>query len=265
MALGQLTPVNNPAFVHVEHFLQVPTLNASFDPSTPGSPSDAELGLLFGSNKNWEYANIAGTNTVAQNAGGGLLLTTGTSTNDSPVLQPRATTLGTVATGLNVMTMLPSEEPRMEFRLEGQTSIDTTATAWGGLKLTNVNTIATDNDQAYFRIANGVISAVYSVAGTDYEQALNTTAVADGFQRSTYPDTVSFDANSAYTFTIRIDEDRKPYFYINTGAGDRLVAKGTTAMTASAALKPYIGLATGADAARTLLVRYATLRRNYGV
>lgn len=267
MANGKIAPASNPPFLYVERFMKLPVLDADITPGTPGSPSNAELGDLLGASNTILPVDLQGTNSTAFVAdGGGILTTTGTNTSDSRVYVPRETILGSTLEGsiLGTLQFRPDNDPRFETRILGGTSIETDATLWHGFKLTNTPTLATDADQAYFTVVNGAITLNYSVGGTDYTQAINSSTTATGFNRkSNLPSNLTFSGGDEYTFTVRII-DRIPYFYVNPGNGsDLLVGWGSNQMTAAAALIPVFGIQTDSDAARTATHRYVSLYARY--
>lgn len=94
---------------------------------------------------------------------------------------------------------------------------------WAGLKLTNDQDIATDDDSCFFRFDAGVANweAVYAIADTDTEVDTGITVAV----------------NTNYYFRIEIDKDRKAHFFIN----NKEVAR-STAMTDDIDLIPYVGV-----------------------
>lgn len=118
------------------------------------------------------------------------------------------------------------------------------AVIWAGLKLTNTPTIATDNDQVFFRYdsaVGAVWTAVYSIGGAD-------TSAATG---------KACAINTFYHLRITIDRSRVARFYID---GD-LVAT-TTALTNDVDLIPYIGLQTTAAVAKAISISYEKISRH---
>lgn len=115
---------------------------------------------------------------------------------------------------------------------------------WAGLKLTNTPTIATDNDQVFFRYSTDDSDTTWhvisSIGGTD----TNTTT------------TVSVAASTTYRFKICIDSDRKATCYIN----DEPVYT-TAALTNDVDLIPYIGIQALGAAAKTIEIGPTTISR----
>ena len=115
---------------------------------------------------------------------------------------------------------------------------------WFGLKLTNTPTIATDNDQVFFRFstddANTTWRCIDSIGGTD-------TNTDSG---------VTMTALTNYKLKIEIDSDRKASFYIN----DVMVHK-TSALTNDVDLIPYFGIQALSAAAEHMTVHWLKISR----
>ena len=96
---------------------------------------------------------------------------------------------------------------------------------WAGLKLTSDPTVATDDDQAYFRFSTDDSDTnweiVNSVGGTD----------------TTSDSGVTVSASTVYYFRIEIDSDRKAHYFINN---KEVYTSG--AMTNDIDLIPYVGV-----------------------
>ena len=119
----------------------------------------------------------------------------------------------------------------------------TSVTEWHGLKLTNTETIATDDDQAYFRFDatdDTNWNAIYSIGGTDV-------SIDTG---------IAVTADTNYSLRIEIDADRKPHFYIN----DKEVGSGT-ALTNDVDLIPYNGVQDDSAAAREMVLSQQKMSR----
>ena len=140
---------------------------------------------------------------------------------------------------------------------------------WAGLKLTNDQLVATDDDQAYFKFQTDADNSetftdftklhfIHSIAGTDYISQL--------------PITVA--ANTIYHLRIQINSARQAAIFVNgiqynvtTTAGSTGGTAVTTGTTRSAALTddvdliPYIGIEAGAAAAEAVDVHYQGISR----
>jgi len=94
---------------------------------------------------------------------------------------------------------------------------------WAGLKLTNTSTVATDDDQVFFRFDTVVANweAVDSIADSDTETDTG----------------IAVAASTNYHLKISVDSDRKASFYINN-----LLVHKTAALTNDIDLIPYVGV-----------------------
>ena len=146
---------------------------------------------------------------------------------------------------------------------------------WAGLKLTNDQVVATDDDQAFFKFQTDATASeaftdftklhfVHSIGGTDYISVL--------------PITVA--ATTPYHLKIVIDSDRKATIYVNgiqynitttsgsTGGTAVTAVQPSKAVVKSAALTndvdfiPYIGIEAGDGAAEALNVHYQAISRH---
>lgn len=165
-----------------------------------------------------------------------------------------------------------------ENQVEWECSISTNAIdnqkVWAGLKLTNDQLVATDDDQLFFKFQTDATNSevftdytllhfIHSIGGTDYISAL--------------PITVA--ANTTYHLKIVIDSDRKATIFVNgiqynvtttagstggtavtaVGPGSQVVK--TAALTNDVDLIPYIGIEAGDGAAEALDVHYQGISR----
>jgi len=146
---------------------------------------------------------------------------------------------------------------------------------WAGLKLTNDQVVATDDDQAFFKFQTDATASeaftdftklhfVHSIGGTDYISVL--------------PITVA--ATTPYHLKIVIDSDRKATIYVNGIQYNITTTSGSTGGTAVTAVQPskavvksaaltndvdfilYIGIEAGDGAAEALNVHYQAISRN---
>ena len=141
---------------------------------------------------------------------------------------------------------------------------------WAGLKLTNDQLVATDDNQAFFKFQSDATNSeafsdfsywhfVHSIGGTDYISQIPVTVAA----------------NTIYHFRIKFDSDRKMEIFVNGVQYDITTTSGSTGGTAVAAgvaksaamtndvnLIPYIGIENGAAAAEVLNVHYQAISRN---
>ena len=141
---------------------------------------------------------------------------------------------------------------------------------WAGLKLTNDQLVATDDNQAFFKFQTDATNSeaftdftlwhfVHSIGGTDYISQIPVTVAAD----------------TPYHLKIVIDSDRKAAIFVNGiqynvtttsgSTGGTAVTTGTTkstALTDDIDLIPYIGIEAGAAAAEAVNAHYQCISRN---
>ena len=249
-----------------EYFHQRPALNATLD-SGGTTTTAAELTIFAVANKNFETLGTNYTTALTTFAAhsAGILMTTATADQDQAILLPHLDTNQSVWSGTKWGT---------ENQVEWECSIMLAATdnqkTWCGLKLTNDQLIATDDDQAFFKYATDDDNGesldsttkwhfVHSIGGTDYISVI--------------PITVA--ANTPYHFRIKFDSDRKMEMFLNGiqyditttsgSTGGTAVAAGTAksaAMTNDVNLIPYIGIENGDAAAAVLNVHYTAISRH---
>jgi hypothetical protein len=213
-----------------------PAINADINSATEATREVAD--------PDFEILGVNGTSALCTyNAEGGITLTTAGADGDEMILLGHLDTnqsaWGTVTWGLD-------QEVVWEAHIKSGANI-TNAIIWAGLKLTNTEVKATDNDQVYFRYEDDVTSGkwevVWSIAGVDVSTDSGLTVVL----------------STDYHLKIVVDSSRIARCYIN-GA---LVCT-TTALADATDLKPYIGVAAdGAAAAKALHVRGQAISRNF--
>ena len=190
---------------------------------------------------------LLGTNATSAsssfNAEGGIKLTTAGASADQVILLPH---LDANQSAWTQFTWGTDKQVAWACRLATGAAI-TAEIIWAGLKLTNTPTVATDNDQVFFRYEAGVNSGKFqcinSIGGTD----------------DTDDSGVTVAVSTVYLLVIAIDSDRIARFYIN-GA---LVAT-SAALTNAVDLKPYVGIQASAAAAKDITVYGETISRQAG-
>ena len=192
----------------VENFDKLVTINAC---------------LLFSTNSNFE---ILGTNVSADDVTysavtAGLKAETDGGANDQVIFLPCLVSGITNWTGTEWGT-----ENQVIWEAVIRTGSAITSTIlWAGLKLTNTNVIATDNDQVYFRYSttdsNTTWRLISSINNTDTNTDSGVTVAVD----------------TTVHFKISIDSSRKATFYINNTA-----YYTTAALTNDVDLIPYVGI-----------------------
>ena len=249
-----------------EYFKQKPALNAALD-SGGTTTTAAELTTFAIANKDFETlgTNMTTALTTFASTSAGILMTTATADEDQAILLPHLDTNQTAWSGTQWGT-----ENQVEWECAFQMAQTDNEKVWAGLKLTNDQLIATDDDQAFFKFATDATNGesldsttkwhfVHSIGGTDYISVI--------------PITVA--ANTPYHFRIKFDSDRKLEMFLNGiqyditttsgSTGGTAVAAGTAksaAMTNDVNLIPYIGIENGAAAAEVLNVHYTAISRN---
>jgi len=254
-----------------EYFYQRPGLNA-INIIDPDADSASDLAITQAANKNFETLGTNYTTALTTFAAhqAGILMTTATADQDQGILLPHLDTNQTVWSGTKWGT-----ENQVQWECSIQAAQTDNEKIWAGLKLTNDQLLATDDDQVYFKFQTDATNSeaftsysywhlVHSIGGTDY---ISRTPV-------------SFAANTPYHLKIVIDSDRKMTYFINgiqynvtTTAGSTLGTAVTAVQPGSAAVKsaaltndvnliPYIGIENGDAAAAVLNVHYTAISRH---
>ena len=254
-----------------EWFLQRPGLNA-INIIDPDADSASALAITQAANKNFETlgTNMTTALTTWARTHGGILMTTAGADQDQAILLPHLDTNQTSWSGTKWGT---------ENSVEWECSISLPAIdnqkVWAGLKLTNDQLVATDNNQIFFKFQTDATNSeafsdysywhlVHSIGGTDYISQIPVTVAAD----------------TPYHLKIVIDSDRKATCFINgvqynvtstsgstggtavTAVQPGVAAAKTAALTDDTDLIPYIGIEAGAGAAEAINVHYTAISRN---
>ena len=249
-----------------EGFYQRPGLNA-INIIDPDANDAAALAVTQAANKNFETlgTNYTTALTTFSATQAGITMTTATADQDQAILLPHLDTNQTSWSGTKWGT---------ENQVERECSISIPALdnqkVWAGLKLTNDQLVATDDNQMFFKYQSDATNSeafttfanwhfVHSIGGTDFISRLP----------------IAVEADTQYHFKIEVDSDRKAAIFVNgiqynvTGTsgstGGTAVTTGTTktgALTNDVDLIPYIGIENGAAAAEVLNVHYQSISRN---
>jgi len=234
-----------------EWFTQLPKLNA-VNVIDPDANDASALALHVLANKNFE---VLGTNMTSalstRNAtAAGITLTTAGADADQAIVLPHLDANQTAWTGNKWGT---------ENQTVWECSINTNAIdnqkLWAGLKLTNDQLVATDDDQAFFKFQTDATNSeaftdftkwhfVHSVGGTDFISVLPITVVA----------------NTIYHLKIEIDSARKLSIFVDGQQYNITTTSGSTGGTA-VTTGPYIGIEAGAAAAEAVDVHYQCISR----
>ena len=254
-----------------EWFLQRPGLNA-INIIDPDADSASALAITQAANKNFETlgTNMTTALTTFSATHGGILMTTAGADQDQSILLPHLDTNQTAWAGTKWGT---------ENSTEWECSISLPAIdnqkVWAGLKLTNDQPVATDDDKVYFKFQTDATNSeafsdftywhlIHSIGGTDYISQIPVTVAAD----------------TPYHLKIVIDSDRKATCFINgvqynvtstsgstggtavTAVQPGVAAAKTAALTNDVNFIPYIGIEAGAAAAEAINVHYQSISRN---
>jgi hypothetical protein len=248
-----------------EWFLQRPGLNANID-----QVSTVEVQRAL--NRNWEALGTNMTTALCTFAttGAGVLATTAGADQDQGILTPHLDTAATAWAGT-----LWGTENSVHFETSLQIPALDNQKVWAGLKLTNDQLVATDDDQMFFKYQTDATNSeafddfakwhfVHSIGGTDHISVL--------------PITVAVD--TPYHFKIEVGSDRKATIFVNgikynvmptsVSIGGTAVtpvkpgkqAVKTAALTDDVDLIPYVGIEAGAAAAEAVNVHYICCSRN---
>ena len=254
-----------------ESFLQRPALNAVVsapltDADATAAANDAIIVARAIANRNFE---VLGTNMTTAlctfNAtSAGIVLTTATADEDQAILAPH---LDTNQSAWQVTKW--GTENQVDWECSINPNAIDNQKLWAGLKLTNDQLVATDDNQAYFKFQTDADNSetftdftklhfIHSIAGTDYISQL--------------PITVA--ANTIYHLRIQINSARQAAIFVNGiqynvtttagSTGGTAVTTGTTrtaALTDDVDLIPYIGIEAGAAAAEAVDVHYQGISR----
>ena len=255
------TPIQDARRVYFEEwFLQRPGINANID-----QVSTVEVQRAL--NRNWEALGTNMTTALCTFAStsAGVLATTAGSDQDQAILTPHLDTAATAWAGTKWGT-----ENETHFETSIMLPAIDNQKVWAGLKLTNDQLVATDDNQAYFKFQTDATNSeaftdftklhfVHSIGGTDFISQLPITVAAD----------------TPLHLKITIDSDRKASIFVNGvqynvtttsgSTGGTAVTTGTTpsgALTDDIDLIPYVGIEAGAAAAEAVNVHYVCCSRN---
>ena len=243
-----------------EWFLQRPGINANID-----QVSTVEVQRAL--NRNWEALGTNMTTALATFAAtsAGILATTAGADADQAILTPHLDTAATAWAGTKWGT-----ENEVHFETSIMLPALDNQKVWAGLKLTNDQLVATDDDQAYFKYQT---DATNSEAFTDFAKWHFVHSIGGTDFISQIPVTVA--TNTPYHLRFEIDSDRKAAIFVNGiqynvtstsgSTGGTAVTTGTTksgALTNDVDLIPYVGIEAGAAAAEAVNVHYVCCSRN---
>ena len=242
-----------------EYFSKRPALNANIDQAYTVEVARA-------ANRDFEVLGTNMTTALAtfDTTRAGVTITTAGADQDQSIIAPH------LDAGFTAWaSVLWGTENYTEWECAISTNAIDNQKIWAGLKLTNDQLVATDDNQAYFKFQTDATNSeaftdftklhfVHSVAGTDFISRLPITVAAD----------------TTYHLKIVIDSARKASIFVDGVQYDVTTTAGSTGGTAVAAgtvptgaltdnidLIPYIGIEAGAAAAEALDVHYQAINR----
>lgn len=231
-----------------EFFPKRPGLNASIAAAFTDADATAAANTTITvarevANKDFE---ILGTNATADDVtfsatSAGMLLTTDGGDNDQIIILPH---LDTNQTAWASVLWGTENQVIWESVITTGDDIATGLLLWAGLKLTNDPTVATDDDQVFFRFSTDDSDTnweiVSSIADTD----------------TTTDSGVAVAASTQYKFRIEIDSSRKAHFYIND-----IEIYVTAALTNDVDLIPYVGIQALSGTGEFVTLHYEKISR----
>jgi hypothetical protein len=248
-----------------EWFLQRPGVNADID-----QVSTVEVQRAL--NRNWEANGTNMTTALCTFAttSAGILATTAGADGDQAIVTPHLDTAATAWAGTKWGT-----ENSVHFETSIMLPAIDNQKVFAGLKLTNEQLVATNDDQAYFKFQT---DATNSEAFTDFTKLHFVHSIGGTDHIAQLPITVA--ANTPYHLKIEIDSDRKATIFVNgiqynvanvagstggtavTEVQPSKLAVKTAALTDDVDLIPYVGIEAGAAAAEAVNVHYVCCSRN---
>ena len=260
------TPIQDARRVYFdEWFLQRPGINADID-----QVSTVEVQRAL--NRNWEAlgTNVTTALVTFASTSAGVLATTAGADQDQAILTPHLDTAATAWAGTKWGT-----ENETHFETSIMLPAIDNQKVWAGLKLTNDQLVATDDDQIFFKFQTDATNSeafttfanwhvVHSIGGTDHISALP----------------IAVAANTPYHLKIEIDSDRKATAFVNgvqynltstagstggtsvTAVQPGVAATKTAALTDDVDFIPYVGIEAGAAAAEAVNVHHICMSRN---
>lgn len=187
---------------------------------------------------------VLGTNAssddVTYYAEGGIKIETDGADNDQVIIAPH---LDATQTAWAQWTWGTDKQTEWDCILGTGSSV-ALVTIWAGLKLTNTSVVATDNDQAFFRVtAAGNFAAIYSIGGVDVSTDTGVTVAA----------------STTYRLRIQIDSARIARFWI-----DDVLVCTSTALADAIDLIPYVGIHANTAAAKHMYLYEECISRVRG-
>jgi hypothetical protein len=229
----------------------LPQLNAVTIPDAANTYVTADFLALLNADRHFE---ILGTNAVSADvtyaAEGGIDLASHGATNDTTILLPHLTGSASSRSPWSEVTWGSDQQTAWECHIKTGASV-ANYLAWAGLKLTNTSTVATDNDQVFFRFATASSDTnwqcVYSIGNVDV----------------TVDSGVAVVASTEYHLKATIDDARVARFYISSGTNAPVLAATSGALTDATDFIPYIAVGGASAAVKHLVVYSQAISRAY--
>jgi hypothetical protein len=221
-----------------EFFVQRPGINADIDQVYTTEVARA-------CNKNFETLGTNATTALVtfSATSAGIVMTTAGADNDQIIITPH---LDTAVSAWSNIKWGTENQTVFEAAITTGDDISTGVLYWVGLKLTNTPTVATDDDQVFFRFSTDDSDTnweiVSSIGGTD----------------STTDSGVAVAVNTQVKFRIEIDSARKAHFFINEA---EIVSAGTAALTNDVDFIPYVGIQALSGTAEFMTLHYVKMSR----
>jgi len=254
-----------------ESFAKKPGLNAVAI-IDPDANSASDLAAYTIVNKDFETlgTNMTTALTTFPGTSAGILMTTAGSDQDQSILLPHLD-----ANQSAWAKVLWGTENSVEWECSIMLPALDNQKVWAGLKLTNDQLVATDDDQIFFKFQSDATNSeafttfanlhlVHSIGGTDYISKLP----------------IAVAANTIYHLKIKINSDRKATCYVNGVQYNITSTSGSTGGTAVTAVEsgkqatlsgaltndvdliPYVGIEAGAGAAEAINVHWTSISRH---
>ena len=254
-----------------ESFAKKPGLNAVAI-IDPDANSASDLAAYTIVNKDFETlgTNMTTALTTFPGTSAGILMTTAGADQDQSILLPHLD-----ANQSAWAKVLWGTENSVEWECSIMLPALDNQKVWAGLKLTNDQLVATDDDQIFFKFQSDATNSeafttfanwhlVHSIGGTDYISKLP----------------IAVAANTIYHLKIKINSDRKATCYVNGVQYNITSTSGSTGGTAVTAVEsgkqatlsgaltndvdliPYVGIEAGAGAAEAINVHWTSISRH---
>lgn len=254
-----------------EYFTQRPALKAVNELAADFSthPTAAELLAMVIANKNF---SVIGTNMTTAlctfSTNGGVTLTTAGASSDQGIILPSLTTGLTAWSGVNWVT---DNSPRFEVMVRTPATI-TSYVMWAGLKLTNTDVLATDDDQVMIKTtttADTGGSATNFTVCTSRGGVDVVTVLPEKLKASTlYRLTISLNAsrkpnvriasvfqpldNAGVAIVSTSQEIKNTLYNLIPGTSGQTGADGSVPLVTAKNFIPYVGVKSLTSAARAL-------------